>query len=362
MNSKTMPSSAKSAQVAGLRYVTDDKPGVRRERCGHGFRYRSSEGRIIRARHTLKRIRSLVIPPAWTDVWICPLDHGHLQATGRDERGRKQHLYHPRWREVRDQTKFDRLMDFARALPGIRQRLRHDLAREGLSREKILATVVRLLEVSLIRVGNEEYARDNQSYGLTTMKNRHARVRGAKIKFHFRGKSGKVHVVEVEDRRIARIVRACQDLPGQELFQFVDDEGQKHDVGSGDVNEYLQEITGRDFTAKDFRTWAGTATAAAELRRLGQAESEVESRKNVVAAVKAAAQSLGNTPAVCRKSYIHPAIIEAYLDGSLIPMLKRRNGKAGSNVSCRLRSDEVAILNALKRAGNGRKKRAPSVK
>ena len=255
-NANTTPSPAKSAQVVGLRYVTDERPGIRRERCGRGFRYRSSQGRTIRDRHTLKRINSLVIPPAWTDVWICPLDHGHLQVTGRDERGRKQHLYHPRWRETRDQTKYDRLIDFARALPGVRRQLRRDLAREGLCREKVLATVVRLLEVSLIRVGNDEYARDNKSYGLTTMRNRHATVRGAKIKFQFRGKSGKQHVVEVEDRRVARIVRACQDLPGQELFQYVDDAGQKHDVGSGDVNDYLRGITGQDFTAKEFRTWA----------------------------------------------------------------------------------------------------------
>ena len=240
-----------------MRYVTDERPGLRRERCGQGFRYRTVEGRLLRDRHTLNRIRSLAIPPAWSDVWICPLDHGHLQATGRDERGRKQHLYHPRWREVRDQTKYERVTDFVRALPVIRRQLQRDLAREGLCREKILATVVRLLEISLIRVGNEEYARDNKSYGLTTMKNRHATVRGAKIKFQFRGKSGKDHVVEVEDGRVARIVRACQDLPGQELFQYLDEAGGKHDIGSGDVNDYLRELTGSDFTAKDFRTWAG---------------------------------------------------------------------------------------------------------
>lgn len=357
MNANTTQSPAKSAQVEGLRYITNEQPGISREQCGQGFRYRSAEGRIIRDRHTLKRISSLVIPPAWEDVWICPLDHGHLQATGRDERGRKQHLYHPRWREIRDQTKYDRLMDFVRVLPGIRRRLKRDLAREGLCREKVLATVVRLLEVSLIRVGNDEYARNNKSYGLTTMKNRHAMVRGAKIKFQFRGKSGKEHTVEVEDRRIARIVRACQDLPGQELFQYVDDEGQKHDVGSGDVNDYLGEITGRDFTAKDFRTWAGTITAASALRRLGPVELETDARQNVVVAVKATAQSLGNTPAVCRKSYIHPAIIEAYLDGSLIPKLDEWKGRTGSTSSGRFLPDEAAVLRFLKRASKGRKKR-----
>jgi DNA topoisomerase-1 len=343
-----------------LRYVTDARAGIRREQCGRGFRYRSAEGRIVRDRHTLKRINSLVIPPAWAEVWICPLDHGHLQATGRDERGRKQYLYHPRWQEVRDQTKYDRLMDFARALPGVRKRLKRDLAREGLCREKVLATVVRLLEVSLIRIGNDEYARENKSYGLTTMKNRHATVRGVKIKFQFRGKSGKEHVVEVEDRRLARIVRACQDLPGQELFQYVDDGGQKHNVGSGDVNDYLREITGRDFTAKDFRTWAGTVSAVTELRRSGPVDSEVESRKNAVAAVQATAQSLGNTPAVCRKSYIHPAIIEAYLDGSLIPMLDQWKSKTRSSSSCRLRPDEIAVLKFLKRAGNVKSRRGRS--
>jgi DNA topoisomerase-1 len=354
----TMPTPAKSAQVVGLRYVTDERPGIRRERCGRGFRYRAAEGRIIRDRHTLRRIRSLVIPPAWEEVWICPLDHGHLQATGRDERGRKQHLYHARWRETRDQTKYDRLIDFARALPAIRKQLNRDLARAGLCREKVLATIVRLLEVSLIRVGNDAYARDNKSYGLTTMKNRHAQVRGAKIKFQFRGKSGKEHVVEVEDRRVARIVRACQELPGQELFQYVDDAGQKHDVGSGDVNDYLREITGQDFTAKDFRTWAGSVSVACELQQLGPAELETEARKNVVAAVKATAQNLGNTPAVCRKSYSHPAIIEAYLDGSLIPKLNEWKGRSGSNSSCRLRPKEAAVLRFLKHASNGRKKRA----
>lgn len=360
MNTSTTPSPAKSAQVVGLRYVTYEQPGISRERSGQVFRYRSAEGRIICDRHTLKRISSLVIPPAWEKVWICPLDHGHLQATGRDERGRKQHLYHPRWREVRDQTKYDRAMDFARALPGIRKQLKRDLKREGLCREKVLATVVRLLEVSLIRVGNEEYARDNKSYGLTTMKNRHATVRGAKIKFQFRGKSGKEHVVEVEDRRIARIVRACQDLPGQELFQYVDDANQKHNVGSGDVNDYLGEITSRDFTAKDFRTWAGTVSAASELRRLGPADSETGLKNNVVAAVKVTAQSLSNTSAVCRKSYVHPAIIEAYLDGSLIPKLDEWKGKSGSSSSRGFLPDEAAVLKFLKCAINGRKRLARS--
>ena len=354
-----MPTPAKSAQVVGDIAQSDDRPGIRRERCGRGFRYRSAETRIIRDRSTLKRIESLVIPPAWTDVWICPLDNGHLQVTGRDERGRKQHIYHPLWREIRDQNKYDRLIDFARALPAIRRQLKRDLTREGLCREKVLATIVRLLEVSLIRVGNDEYARDNRSYGLTTLKNRHAKVRGSKIKFQFRGKSGKEHVVEVQDRRVARIVRSCQDLPGQELFQYMDDEGQKHDVGSGDVNDYLREITGRDFTAKDFRTWAGTVSVACELQRLGPVERESEARKNMVAAIKATARSLGNTPAVCRKAYLHPAIIHGYLDGSLLTKLRADTGKIGSNSSKRLRSREAVVLRFLEHASNEKRNAHP---
>lgn len=345
-------SPAKSAQAVGLRYVSDDRPGIRRERRGHGFQYRTAEDRIIRDRHTLKRIESLVIPPAWQDVWICSLDNGHLQATGRDDRKRKQHLYHPRWREIRDQNKFDHILDFVHSLPVIRRRLKRDLALPGLCREKVLATVVRLLAVSLIRVGNEEYARENKSYGLTTMKNRHVQVRGAKIKFEFRGKSGKEHIVEVEDRRLAKIVRACQELPGQELFQFIDDAGQKHPIDSGAVNDYLRETTGQEFTAKDFRTWAGTVCAAVELRRLGIADSKTGLKKNVVAAIKTTAQSLGNTVSVCRKSYIHPSIIEAYLDGTLVEKL---NGKTTSAIPRHIRSDEAAVLKFLKLAGRKKK-------
>ena len=340
--------------------MTDSIRGITRRRTAKEFCYYSQTGRRLRDLSELGCIKSLVIPPAWQGVWISPFPHSHLQATGRDAKGRKQYRYHPRWREIRDQTKYDRLIDFASSLPVIRRQLKRDLTREGLCREKVLATVVRLLEVSLIRVGNDEYARDNKSYGLTTMKNRHATVRGAKIKFQFRGKSGKEHIVEVEDRRVARIVRACQDLPGQELFRYVDDEGQMHDIGSGDVNDYLREITGRDFTAKDFRTWAGTISVVCELQQLGPAELETEARKNVVAAIKATAQSLGNTPAVCRKSYIHPAIIAAYLDGSLILKLNDWKGKTGSDSSCRLRPKEAAVRRFLKRASDGRRKRVRS--
>ena len=232
-----MPSPVESAREVGLRYVHEHHPGIGRERVGRGFRYRGADGRIVRDRQTLKRIEALVIPPAWKDVWICPLENGHLQASGRDERNRKQHVYHHRWREVRDETKFHRLVDFARVLPGIRRRLTKDLARESLCREKVLATVVRLLEISLIRVGNEESARDNHTYGLTTMENRHATVSGGTIQFHFRGKSNQEHAIAVHDPRVAKIIRACQHLPGQELFHYLSDAGEKHHVGSHDVND-----------------------------------------------------------------------------------------------------------------------------
>ena len=337
-----------SAKEVGLRYVSDHQPGIRREQLRNGFRYRSATGRLIRDRATLRRIAGLVIPPAWKEVWICASENGHLQVTGRDDRNRKQHIYHPRWRAIRDQTKFHHLLDFGRALPRIRARLRRDLARRGLCREKVLATIVSLLEKSLIRVGNEDSARENHTYGLTTMKNRHAHVRGARIQFRFRGKSGKEHIVELEDSRVAGIVRACQELPGQELFQYVDDADQRHDVGSGDVNDYLREMTGCNFTAKDFRTWAGTVSAIKELRRLGAATVQAQCRKNIVAVIRATAECLGNTAAICRKSYIHPAILEAYVDGSLIPMLEKWNGRVKPGSTGRLRADEALLIQFLK--------------
>src|SRR5580700_9753937 len=272
MTLQTMPSPVESAKAVSLHYVHDSQPGIRRERVGRGFRYRGADGRVIRDRQTLKRIESLVIPPAWKNVWICPEENGHLQASGRDERNRKQHVYHHRWREVRDETKFHRLVDFGRVLPSIRHQLTKDLTREGLCREKVIATVVRLLEISLIRVGNEESARDNHTYGLTTMENRHAVVRGASIRFHFRGKSNKEHSIEIHDPRLAEIVRECQHLPGQELFHYVNEAGEKHHVGSHDVNDYLRVISGEDFTAKEFRTWGGTLSALKELRKMGPAK------------------------------------------------------------------------------------------
>jgi len=306
-----------SARAAGLRYSTDSRPGITRRRAGRGFGYRTADGETIRDHAVLGRIRRLAIPPAWTDVWICADPAGHLQATGRDARGRKQYRYHARWRSGRDDAKFERLIDFARVLPRIRKRCDADLARRGLDREKVLAAVVRLLELTLIRVGNDEYARLNRSFGLTTLERRHARVEGTSIRFRFRGKSGQRHEVGIRDRRLAAIVRRCQDLPGQDLFQYVDDDGATHDVVSDDVNDYLREISGADVTAKDFRTWAGTVLAYRALRALAPGEDERAARHNVVEAVRLTAGRLGNTPAVARNSYVHPAILEAYLDGKI---------------------------------------------
>ncbi len=311
-----------SAKEAGLHYVADEIPGFKREPATKGFRYRDTAGKVIKSREVLARIKSLAIPPAWTEVWISPDPNGHLQATGRDDRGRKQHRYHPRWREVRDETKYIRMVAFAKLLPRIRRRIARDLKLPGLSRNKVLATVVRLLEVSLIRVGNEEYARENDSFGLTTMRNKHVDVNGSTLKFHFRGKSGKWHEVGVRDRRLAKIVKSCQDLPGQEIFQYIDEQQKRQDVKSGDVNDYLREICGEDFTAKDFRTWAGTVLGAMALRAFEQFESQTQAKKNIVRAIELVAERLGNTPAVCRKCYIHPEVINSYLDGSLSRSIK----------------------------------------
>jgi DNA topoisomerase I len=306
-----------SARAAGLRYSTDARPGISRRRAGRGFAYRRSDGTPVSDAETKARIRGLAIPPAWTDVWICPDPAGHIQATGRDARGRKQYRYHPRWSSHRGEAKFERLLDFARVLPRIRKRCDADLSKRGLSREKVLAAVVRLLEMTLIRVGNDEYARLNRSFGLTTLRTRHAQVNGTAIRFRFRGKSGQQHEVGLRDRRLAGIVRRCQDLPGQELFQYLDADGEPHDVASEDVNDYLREVSGADITAKDFRTWAGTVLAYRALRALAPGTDERSARHNVVEAVKLTAGRLGNTPAVARRSYVHPAILEAYLDGAI---------------------------------------------
>jgi DNA topoisomerase-1 len=309
---------AEAARTAGLRHVSDTTPGIGRKRSGKGFTYIAPDGERVRQRQRLKRIRSLAVPPAWTCVWICPNPNGHIQATGRDARGRKQYRYHPRWREVRDETKYGRMVDFGRALPRIRRRVDHHLSLPGMPREKVLATIVHLLDTSYIRVGNAEYARDNESYGLTTLRQDHVKVRGDSVRFAFTGKSGKEHQVAVTDRRVAAVVRQCQELPGQELFRYLDETGEARSVESADVNDYLRETTGDNFTAKDFRTWAGTVLAACELSQLGPAESETEAKQKLVAAVRAVAARLGNTAAVCRKCYVHPAIVDSYLAGKMI--------------------------------------------
>jgi DNA topoisomerase-1 len=336
-----------SAIEAGLRYVSDDMPGIKREQSGRGFRYRYPTGDIAREAEVLNRIKSLAIPPAWKDVWICPDPAGHLQATGRDDRKRKQHRYHRRWREIRDETKYGRMIAFGKALPKIRKRVLRDLALPGLTRNKVLATVVRFLEVSLIRVGNEEYARENDSFGLTTMRARHVDVNGSTVRFHFRGKSGKWHNVDIRDRRLAKIVKSCQDLPGQELFQYVDDQGKRQDVKSTDVNDYLREISGEDFTAKDFRTWAGTVLGAMALREFEQFDSKAQAKKNIVQAIENVAERLGNTPAVCRKCYVHPDVIDSYLGGTLARTLKRRAEEQLATSLRSLSAEEAAVLALL---------------
>jgi DNA topoisomerase-1 len=335
-----------SAREAGLRYVTDARPGIGRRGRGTGFTYIGPDGRAIRDPETLARIRSLAVPPAWTEVWICPNPRGHLQATGRDVRGRKQYRYHPRWREVRDATKYERTVAFGLALPHIRGRIEKDMARPGLPREKVLATVVALLEATLIRVGNREYAKENRSYGLTTLRDHHVAVDGPTIDFHFRGKGGKEHRVTVEDPRLARVVKRCQDVPGYELFQYFDRDGQRQTVDSSDVNDYLREISGQDFTAKDFRTWEGSVAAAWALEEFEEFDSEAQAKRNVVQAIEKVAAALGNTPAVCRKCYVHPAILEAYMEGSMLEALRRRAGRMAESLGG-LEPEEAAVLALL---------------
>ena len=309
-----MTDPVESARLAGLRYVGETGPGIRRRRAGRGFVYLNGHG-PIREEAALARIRSLVIPPAWRDVWICPTPSGHIQAVGRDARGRKQYRYHPRWRETRDESKYTRMLAFSRALPRIRERVDADLGRRGLPREKVVATIVRLLETTLVRVGNEEYARANRSFGLTTLRDRHVDVDGSEVRFQFRGKGGKEHAVDVRDPRVARIVRRLQDLPGQELFQYVDEDGARRSVDSGDVNAYLREISGEDFTAKDFRTWAGTVLCALALAEGPVATSTREAARHIRRAIVRVAERLGNTPAISRACYVHPALLDAYRQG-----------------------------------------------
>ena len=330
-----------------MRYVSDEQPGFSRRRKGDEFEYFDLKGKSIRDEQRLLRIKRLVIPPAWSDVWICPSPNGHIQATGRDARRRKQYRYHERWREIRDENKFDRLVNFGKALPKIRRRLKKDLALSGLPREKVLATIVQLLERSFIRVGNEEYARENKSFGLTTMQDRHVDVKGSKLRFRFRGKSGRQHEVDVTDRRIARIVSKLQDLPGQSLFQYLDDEGNVRDITSQDVNEYVREIAGEDFTAKDFRTWAGTVLAAIALSAASEFETRKQAKANIKNAIEAVAKILGNTPAICRQCYIHPAVLEAYLNGNSINGFKPNTQEEFEKQGIDLTSAQAAVLKFL---------------
>lgn len=345
-----------SARDAGLRYVTDAAPGIARRRHGSGFCYRAPDGRDVRDRATLARIRSLAIPPAWREVWICPRADGHVQATGRDARGRKQYRYHARWRDVRDESKYDRVGPFARALPRLRRRVRADLARPGLPREKVLATVVRLLETTFMRVGNEAYARENDSYGLTTLRGKQVRVRGSRLRFEFRGKSGVQHRIEVSDARLAAIVRRMQDLPGEELFCYLDEAGETRVVESADVNAYLREAAGESFTSKDFRTWAGTLLAARALRALGPPASAAEAKRNVVQAVEAVARQLGNTKAVCRKCYIHPAVLAGYEDGTLTSLATRSEN---AMLHALLRKARARSADRARRSGAGGRSLVP---
>ncbi|MEX2535022.1 MAG: hypothetical protein WD273_05420 [Trueperaceae bacterium] len=333
-------------RATGLRYMSDDRPGVSRKRRGKGFSYHGPGGEKLDEPDVIQRINSLAIPPAYRDVWICPDPRGHLQATGRDERGRKQYIYHPQWQELRERDKFDRLLNFAQVLPKIRRRVRKDLQLEGMPRERVLAAVVRLLESTLARVGNAGYARENGSFGLTTIRKKHVEVEDGAVVFEFRGKGGQDWHVETEDQRIAEVVRQCVEIPGYELFKYIDEEGTKRDVESGDVNDYLRSVTKEDITAKDFRTWSGTVLCAEALADC-QHENERQAKKNVVAAVKSVAAVLGNTPTVCRKSYVHPVIIDSYLEGTLAQRIKGI-GMNGAAAPAGLRGSEAAIWHVLK--------------
>jgi DNA topoisomerase-1 len=336
-----------AAESAGLRYIADDHPGIRRRKSGKGFSYHS-DGTKVSDASVVRRIRSLAIPPAWTDVWICPFADGHVQATGRDARGRKQYRYHPLFREVRESTKYEHVVAFADALPTIRAKVRDHMALRGLPREKVLATVVHLLETTLIRVGSDDYARQNKSYGLTTLKNRHVAVEGSEVRFRFTGKSGKQWSLKVKDRRVAKIIRACQELPGQELLQYLDEDGKQQDVTSGDVNAYLREITGKDVTAKDFRTWAGTVLAALALKELESFDTAAQAKRNLRAALERVAARLGNTPTICRKCYVHPEVLNSYLDGNLVLEIKSEVEGELRNELAGLQPEEAAVLAMLR--------------
>ena len=339
------PAAVEAAHEAGLVYSTDDEPGIRRRRKGKNFEYVGPDGHLIRDRAVLERIRALVIPPAWEEVWISTRPRGHLQATGRDARGRKQHRYHARWREVRDANKFDRMAGFGAVLPRIRRRVARDLRRPGLPKEKVVATIVRLLETTFVRVGNEEYAKQNNSFGLTTLRGRHVDVKGATVRFLFKGKSGVEVSVGMTDRRVAHVIKRCEELPGQHLFQYIDGDGERKTVTSDDVNDYLRETSGQDFTAKDFRTWAATVLAACALRDAANFESETEAKRQVVDAIDGVARKLGHTRAVCRRSYVHPMVIDVFMEGGLQTAL----GIAIAKRPSKLNADEAAVLSLLRR-------------
>lgn len=352
-----MVAATNTPTVSDLTFLTDDAPGISRKRTAKGFRYVDPFGKPVRDAATLARIKSLAIPPAWSKVWISPVADAHLLATGRDARMRKQYRYHPLWREVRDRAKYERTISFANALPKIREQVEADLKKPGISREKVLATVVLLLETTLIRVGNKEYARENGSFGLTTMRDRHAKIAGSEVRFQFRGKSGKDHVISVRDRRLARLVRRCQEIPGQQLFQYFDENGERRGVESADVNAYLREITGEEFTAKDFRTWAGTLLAATALQELDSFESAAEAKRQLSGAVGSVAKKLGNTPAICRTCYVHPDVIDEFLEGTLAATLRSKIEGRLLNLPNGLSAEEAAVVALLQRRMTRRKRR-----
>jgi DNA topoisomerase-1 len=339
-----LPDPREFAKAAGLRYIMDTGPGIHREGTSlKNFRYLSPTGKVVKDAATLRRIRSLAIPPAWTDVWICPVDNGHIQATGKDARGRKQYRYHPLWRQTRDETKFHRMIAFGKALPKIRRITGRHLKLKGLPKQKVLAVIVQLLEKTLIRVGNDEYARSNKSFGLTTIRDQHVLVKGNRVHFDFKGKSGVDHAIDLNAPALAKIVKQCQDLPGQELFGYVDETGRQVDIKSQDVNDYLREVTGEEFTAKDFRTWNGTVLAAKALEEIADFNSQTQAKKNVLQAVEEVAKRLGNTRSVCRKCYVHPAVIDAYMDGSLMEILATQAKREMGRLS-ELKPEEAAVL------------------
>ncbi|MGI4788115.1 MAG: DNA topoisomerase IB [Janthinobacterium lividum] len=358
MNTKQFSTRSSSADIdpiaevkaAGLCYVTDQQPGIRREADSDGgFRYFDPKGHLIDDEKTLARIKSLVIPPAYEDVWICSSANGYLQATGRDAKGRRQYRYHPHWRETCDETKYEHMLAFGSALPQIRTKVEADLGRHGIPRERVLATVVKLLETTLIRIGNEQYAKENQHYGLTTLHSEHVDVTGATLRFHFVGKSGKEHTIELKDKKLAEIVSRLHHLPGQEVFQYTDADGVRHSVDSSDVNAYLHEIAGTEFTAKDFRTWAGTVLASLALQEFEAFNTQTQAKKNITDAIKAVSQRLGNTPAVCRKCYVHPAVFESYLEGTMLDALRQHTDQEIADTLHDLRPEEAAVMTLLQR-------------